>query len=175
MGGLVRARRDVVHVHVERVLCRRVQRESADAAFLEGLAQRDLLSRRLAGVAVAARLQPAVELAVVQEQDAGAVGRDGDRAAGQVPLGDRAVEGVLVAQDEGEDLLAVARLLLVGRRVAAERLRQGCPGIAVGRGHGSVYRKLRMRTTSRLSLPAETTIRRLSGIQRTAKTSVDVS
>ena len=36
-------------------------------------------------------------------------------------------------------------------------------------------RKLRMRTTSRLSLPAETTRRRLSGIQRTEKTSVDVS
>ena len=67
------------------------------------------------------------------------------------------------------------RFFLVGRGVAAQRLGQGRPGIAVGRGHGSAYRKLRMRTTSRLSLPAETTIRRLSGIQRTAKTSVDVS
>ena len=74
--GLAAARGDVVHVHVERARRPRVEGEAEDAALLERLAQRHLLSRRLAGIAVASRLQPAVELAVVEEEHARAVGRD---------------------------------------------------------------------------------------------------
>ena len=90
-------------------------------ALLERLAQRDLLAGRLARVAVAARLQPAVELAVVEQQHARAVGRDRDRAARQVALADPAVEGPLVAPHEGDDPVAVARLLRVGRRELEQR------------------------------------------------------
>jgi hypothetical protein len=53
-----------------------------------------------------------------------------------VALGDRPVEGALVAEDEGEDLVAVSRLLGVGGGVAAQRLGEGRSGI-VGKGHGS--------------------------------------
>ncbi len=135
VSGLAPARRDVVHVQVQRARRRGVEREAADAALLECLAQRHLLSRRLPGVAVAARLQPAVELAVVEQEHARAVGGDGDRAARQVALEDPAVEGVLVAQDEGEDLVAVMGFRLVGRGVAAQRVSEGLVG--VGGGHGS--------------------------------------
>ena len=65
------ARRDVVDVDVEGARRSRVQREALDAALLESLAQGDLLAGRLARIAVASGLQPAVELAVVEQQHAG--------------------------------------------------------------------------------------------------------
>jgi hypothetical protein len=120
--GLAAARRDVVHVHIERAWCGRVEREPGDPGLLESLAQGHLLAGRLAVVGVAPRLEPAVELAVVQQQDARAVGRDGDRASRQVALEDAAVEGPLVANDEGEDPLAVPRFLVVDGHMATERL-----------------------------------------------------
>ena len=94
------ARRDVVDVHVEGARRSRVQREALDPALLERLAQGHLLAGRLARIAVAARLQPAIELAVVEQEHLPSVGRDRDRAAGQVPLADRAVERPLVASHE---------------------------------------------------------------------------
>jgi hypothetical protein len=63
---LVPARRDVVDVHVERPRRALVQGEARDAGLLQRLAQRDLLARGFARIAVAAGLQPAVELAVVE-------------------------------------------------------------------------------------------------------------
>ena len=125
MGGLARACRDVVDVHVEGARRGRVETEAAEAALLEGLPQRHLLARRLPGVAVAARLKPTVELAVVQQEDARAVGRGGDRAARQVALEDASIERLHVAKDEGEDPVAVACLLVVRRHVAPQRVDEG--------------------------------------------------
>ena len=70
VGGLAPVHRDVVHVHVERSRRGGVKEETADTALLEGLAERHLLAGRLPGLAVAPRLQPAVELAVMQQQHA---------------------------------------------------------------------------------------------------------
>ena len=99
-----------------------MEAQATKPALLERFPQRHLLAGRLAGVAVAARLEPAVELAVVQQEDARAVGRHRDRAAGQVPREDSAVERMLVAQHEIEDAVAVARLLSVGGDETAERV-----------------------------------------------------
>jgi len=53
-----------------------------------------------------------------------------------VPLGDPAVEGALVAQDEGEDEVAILRFFLVGRGVAAQCVGEGLVGIGAGHGSG---------------------------------------
>ena len=94
MSGLVAAGRDVVHVHVEGTGRSGVQGEPGQARLLVRLAQSHLLAARLSGVAVAPRLQPTVELAVVQEQHAFSPCRDHEGARGQVALRDAPVEGV---------------------------------------------------------------------------------
>ena len=121
MRRLVAARGDVVHVDVERPRRRRVQLEPVDAAFLESFAQRDLLAGGLARVAVAPGLDPQAELAVVEQQHARSVGRDRDRAAGQVALRNRAIERPLVALDERDDAVAVGGLLGVRGREPSQR------------------------------------------------------
>jgi hypothetical protein len=52
-----------------------------------------------------------------------------------VALPDRPVEGALVARDEGEYLVAVARLLGVGGDVLLQRFDERRAGILAGGGH----------------------------------------
>jgi hypothetical protein len=110
-----------------------VEPQAADPRLLEGLAQGHLLPRGLSGLGVAAGLQPAVELAVVEEQHPPAVRRHDESAPGQVAPGDSPVERILMAPHEVEDPVAVPRFLLVGGGVAAERFDEG--GARVGGGH----------------------------------------
>ena len=57
---------------------------------------------------------------MAKEQDAVARGGDDERAAGQVALGDAAIEGVPVAGRELQDASKVVGLPRVGRMVAGE-------------------------------------------------------
>ncbi len=120
MGGLTLARGDVVDVDVEGPRSAAVEVESAEPCLFEGLPKRDLLAARLAGVGVATRLEPAVELAVVQQEHPPARGRDDDRAPGQVALRDPTIEGVGVASDKVENAVAIPLLILVGTHVSLQ-------------------------------------------------------
>ena len=101
-----------------------MKREGGDACLLERFAQRHRFPRLLARIRVAARLQPALQLPVAQEEDAAAVGRDHDRAARQVALGDAAVEGIGMPRHELHDLPQVRGLVRVGGSVGIERARE---------------------------------------------------
>jgi hypothetical protein len=83
-------------------------------------------------MAVPPRLQPAVELAVVEHEDTGAVRGDHDGAPGQVALGDPAIEGIGMAEDEIEDPFPIAGLLLVPGDVATEGLGESGEGCVEG-------------------------------------------
>jgi hypothetical protein len=129
MGRVCSPGRDVVDVDVERAGRGRMEDEAADPRLLEGLAKGHVLPRRLSGLGVPAGLEPAVELAVVEEQHPLAVRRHDEGAPREVALGDPAVEGIGMAPHEVEDPVAVSCLLLVGRGVATERLDEGGAGI----------------------------------------------
>src|SRR5262249_55355121 len=98
-----------------------VEREAFDARLLERFAERDRLPCRLPRVAVAAGLEPAVELAVMEEEDAVALGRGHDGAGREVAFDDPAVEGLGMGGHERADAREVRGLLRVGRMVAQER------------------------------------------------------
>ncbi len=114
MCGLVPARGDVVDIDVQRPRRRRVEGEGAEPGLFDGFPERDLLASPLAGVGVASRLEPSVELAVVKQEHAVSRGRDDDRAPRQMALGNPTIEGVGVAPEEVEDAVAVSPLLFVG-------------------------------------------------------------
>jgi hypothetical protein len=114
MPGLGRSRWNEMDVDVqEPVVGKGFQIACGETGLFFDLAQRDE-SRVQLSLAVTARLQPAVELAVVEKQDAAARRIKDEAAAGQVPERLRPQVGVarMVAEelaDEGH----VARLLLV--------------------------------------------------------------
>jgi len=120
--GLPPAARNAMHVDVEGSRRRRVEDEAVDARLLSRLAQGDGLGVLLAGLGVAARLQPAVQAPVPDEEDAGPVGRDDEGAAGDVAFGQVAIEGVRLRGHEGPDGLQVEGLETVGGHVPVERV-----------------------------------------------------
>jgi len=129
------ARGDLVHVHVQRPRRPGMQDEAGDAGLLAGFPQRDRVPGILAGIRVAAGLQPALQLAVAQEEDAVAVAGDDDRAARQVALADAAVEGIGVTGHELRDLEQVRGLARVGRPVGIEGTRKvGHPSPRIRQG-----------------------------------------
>jgi hypothetical protein len=73
---------------------------------------------------VAARLQPASQLAVVEQQHARAVPREDERAGGEMARGDAPVEGVGVRGDKGDDRREVGRLLGPFGTVTAQAVQQ---------------------------------------------------
>ena len=95
---------DLVDVDVDRD---RVDPQALDARLLGRLAQRD---RGQVGVtvAVSARLQPALQLGVEQQEDVLGRGIDDQRGAGQMALEAAAVEGVVMGTDEVEDRATMA-------------------------------------------------------------------
>ena len=109
-GGVV-AGRDLVHVEVERHqhAVDRHEVEAGHARFFAGLAERDFFDLPLA-VGVAAELQPAVELAMVRQQAAAAIGRENPGRAGDVPRPAGALEAIGVALDERADAVDDVRL-----------------------------------------------------------------
>ena len=78
--------------------------EAGHARFLAGFAEGDFVDVPLA-VGVAAELQPAVELAVMREQAAAAVGREDPGGAGDVARPAGAVEAIGVRFDERADAI----------------------------------------------------------------------
>ena len=120
VGWLRVPRGDLVDVHVERPRGRRVRGESHDAGFLERLTQRDGLSAELARVPMAARLQPATQLAVVKEKHALEIGGNHDGAPCQMALRDSTVEWVGVSPREVPDPCEVPGFFLVRRTVALQ-------------------------------------------------------
>src|SRR5258708_27168543 len=87
----------VVHVHVQGAGRGGLEEEPFDPRLLPRLPQGHVLAAGLAGVGVPSRLQPAVQLAVMEEQHAVRARGDHDRAAREVPLPDAALEGTGVA------------------------------------------------------------------------------
>ena len=124
VGGLFAAGGDVVDVHIEGAGRFRVQQGGPRGRGLAGLARGHRFARGLPRVPVATRLEPAVELPVVQEEDASRSFRSHDHSArSEVAFADAAVEGIRVrARDERADGAPVPRLLLVGRGMVAELL-----------------------------------------------------
>ena len=98
LAGCVVAGRDLVHVDVERHqhAVDRHEIERGHARFFAGFAEGDFFDVPLA-VGVAAELQPAVELAVMREQAAAAVGREDPGGARDVAGPAGAVEAIGVA------------------------------------------------------------------------------
>lgn len=103
--------RDGVDVHVQGSRRGEKNRKGFDARLLARLSQRDLLAGRLPGLGVAPRLQPAAELAVMEQQYPPAVGRKDKGACRQVPFTDPAVERIRVGVHESDDGGKVTRFL----------------------------------------------------------------
>ncbi len=118
--GLALARGDQVHVEVEGSRRGRMQREADDPGLLERLTRRDHRGIGLVGLSVAARLQPALELAMKQQQQAQSVGVEHERGAGEVPVPPVAAKERAAARDVRRDAGQGARLVLVGGHVAGE-------------------------------------------------------
>lgn len=116
--------RNGVHVHVEGPRCRGVQGEARDPGLFERLAKGYGLSRLLAGIAMTARLEPTLELTVMQEQDAVAGRRDDDRAPGEMAFEDPAIEGVVVTGHETKDVVPVRSFQVVRGREVMQPARQ---------------------------------------------------
>jgi hypothetical protein len=96
--------------------------EPFDPRLLPGLPQGHLLPPPLTGVGVPARLQPAIELAVMEEEDAVRFGGDHDGAAREVTLPDGPIEGVGVAAHKVEDAAEMGRLLGIGGHMPGQDL-----------------------------------------------------
>jgi hypothetical protein len=79
---------------------------------------------------VPARLEPAIELAVMEQENAFTGFRDRDRAPGEMPFRDGPVEGTRIPADEVGDPPEVSRFGLVRRLVARQ---DG------GEGHGRLF------------------------------------
>ena len=126
VSRLVFSRRDGMDVDVEQLLVgKRLEVGGREPGLLGDLAQRDLARIGLA-LAVPARLQPAVELAMVEQQHPRPRRVEDEAAAGQVPFGLRAQMSVGgMSAEEGADEGDVARFLLVGagvgRKLRVER------------------------------------------------------
>jgi len=126
-----------------------VEDESGEARLLCGFAKRDFLAGGLAGIGVATRLQPAVELRVMKQERAGAVFGDDHGAPGEVTFADAAIERVGVPGHEGADPGEVSGLVFVLGLVPGQRFGQ-CHGPhstlrpelkrAGGRCHTRVFR-----------------------------------
>ena len=102
-----------VDVEVDRA---RQEDETVDPALLDRLPSRRGREVRVAGLAVAAHLEPAADLRMEREQGAGAGRVHHERAAGQVAVGARTPHRVLVAGEVVEELPA-HRVLVVVRRL----------------------------------------------------------
>lgn len=113
-----------VDVDVQRERRRGVQCERPDSRFFTRFPEGDLLARGLAGLGVAARLQPASQFAVVEQQHARAVSRQDEGAGGEMPLRDAPVEGVGIGRDEGDDGGEVGRFLGPFGSMAAQPVQQ---------------------------------------------------
>lgn len=103
VGGLPVAAWNAMHVDIDGPPRRRVQDEAAHARLLPCLAQGDRLGVALTRLRAAAGLQPAVQPAVADEEDARAAGRNDEGPTGDVPLRQRAIEGVGMRRDQGPD------------------------------------------------------------------------
>ena len=119
--GLVTAGRDGMHVDVERPGRRRVEGQPLDARLLARLPEGDHLTLPLAGLRMAAGLEPAPELPVVEQEHPVPRRRHDHRAPREMPLDDAAIEGIGVAVEERQDLGEVARLLRVRRSVPSQQ------------------------------------------------------
>src|SRR5258706_7305776 len=129
MGRLARARRNLVHVDVERPRGVGMETGVFETRLLAHLAQGHRLAARLAGVGVPAGLEPSIELAMMEEEDAPAVRAQDEGASGQMALADAAIEGIGMPGHEVEDARDVARFrrVLGAMRAQAmdERLQAG--------------------------------------------------
>ena len=139
-----------MHVEVERQQ-RAVDRhevEARHARFLAGFAERDFFDLRLA-VGMTAELQPAIELAMVREQAAAAIGRDDPGRAGDVPRPAGPLEAIGVRLDQCDDAIDDVRLRRKGVPVALEHVEQR-PAVhgGEGRGQGSGVRVIALFTRS---------------------------
>jgi hypothetical protein len=119
---LLSSGRYAVDVHVEWTRSVRVYRQSNEAGLFARLAQCCGFAALLPGISVAAGLQPAVELAMVEEQHAGAVVSDHERARREVSFGDRAVERVRMSGHEGSDVREMAGFDRISGDEAGERI-----------------------------------------------------
>jgi len=120
MRGVPLVRRDRVHVDVQDLRTHRTI-EGRDARLLARLAQGRVEGRRVGVFRMPARLQPAPELAVVNQQELGAVRPRDDRARRDVADRIRARERIRRRLEQAAD--ARERLGFLGRRgrVALER------------------------------------------------------
>ena len=125
MGGLVLSPGDLVNVDVEGAGRCGVESQVAEPRLLRRLPERDLLAGGLAPIGMAPRLKPSVELAMVEQEDLIARGRDDDRAPGQMAFQDPPIEGVGVALDEVDDAIAILSLCRVDTGVGSKGPRQG--------------------------------------------------
>jgi len=114
-----------VHVQVDHSGLQELQ--IAQARLLRSLGQRRA-AHGLAGVDVTAHLQPAVETAVMMEQEPAARRIDDEAARGDV-AGNELVAGerIEAVADEVEDVALMLRLPGVGRPVRSELLQQFHP------------------------------------------------
>jgi len=106
-----------VHVEVDR---RRDDRQSRDARLLLRLPQGDV-GQLTVTVGVPARLEPALDLGVEQEQDVPRGRVDDEGRAREVALGTGPQERIGVAVDEGEDLGARRLVIRAARPRTGDR------------------------------------------------------
>src|SRR5262249_44806307 len=107
---------DRVHVHVQDPVPDR-KPELLDSRLFPRLAQGGREDGLVAGLQVAAGLEPAAELAVPHEQELGGETPNEDRARGDVAFGVGPGEGARTAVDEIADDLEALLLESTGRRV----------------------------------------------------------
>jgi hypothetical protein len=120
MRGLVPPRRDWVHVDVKRLRSRRVEDEAFDPRLLARFPQGDDRPLSLPGLGMAAGLEPAIELPVMEQEHAVARRRDHDGAPREVALEDVAVERVRVSIEKRKHFRQIAGLLGVSGHMPLE-------------------------------------------------------
>ena len=129
------AGRDFVDVDVERHhdAVDRHDVEPREARFFAGFAEGDFFDVPLA-VGVAAELQPAIELAVVGEQRAAAIGRENPGGARDVAGPAGAVEAIRVGLDEPTNAVDHRAFGREGVAVASQHVEKGLAGHGSGVG-----------------------------------------
>jgi len=119
MGGVRAAGGDLVDIEIEGA--GGGHDEAGDAGFLEGLAA-GYAEDVLIAIAMAAELEPAVKIAMMVEEDAGAVGIDDKGAAGEVGGKEVALETGRGGIEEGEHAVAGGDFLRARGEVEGEEL-----------------------------------------------------
>jgi hypothetical protein len=119
VDGLVSAGRDLVDIEIEGA--GGGYDEAGDAGFLEGFAPSDAEDVRVA-IAMAAELEPAVELAMVVKEGAAAIGIYDEGAAGEVGGEGGAEEAIRGAVQEREHAVADGDFPGAGGEIEGEKL-----------------------------------------------------